>query len=98
MCHLCSHPIGWSLVTWPHLLQGILGNVAWQAAQEDEELSGDEQLEAFASNAFDIKQGFVPDKNSLSKVRNISENFPKSWVVCLVRCPGDPFTDSRPHH
>lgn len=58
----------------------------------------DEQLASFSSNAFDIEKGSWPDKDSLSKVRNISENFPRNQVVCLVGYPGERSSDSTPHH
>lgn len=58
----------------------------------------DEQLAAFASNAFDIEQGSGPDKDSLSKVRNMSENFPRNQVVCLVGYPAGRSSDSTLHH
>lgn len=48
----------------------------------------EEQQATTASDAFDTQQGFVPGRDSLSKVRNISENFPKNRVVC----PGGRYT------
>jgi hypothetical protein len=58
----------------------------------------DKQLVAFASNAFDIEQGSVPDKDSLSKVRNISENLSWIRVICLIGYSGEYSSDSTPRH
>lgn len=53
----------------------------------------DEHLAAIARDAFDIEQGFVPGKDSLSRVRNISETFLKNRVVS----PGNRCTDGTPY-
>lgn len=57
----------------------------------------DEQLVFFVSNALNIEQGAAPDKDSLSRVTHISENFRMNRVVCLVGYPGECSSDSTLH-